>query len=130
MDRKLKSILFLLLVLIGLGSCKLYKKPSGPIIQECRIENDKAIITIDRKRIRYNEIKYVILGRTEIIYNITETIDIDKKLIISIPIPNSSDFQNGSEYDIKVYWFGGHILASGIFNDNRFEIIEEGAFYY
>lgn len=128
MDRKHKISIIILFILL-IVSCKVYKKPSGPIIQECRIENEKAIITIDRKRIRYNEINYVILGRTEIIYNITETIDIDKKLIISIPIPNSSDFQNGSEYDIEVYWFGGHILASGIFNDNRFEIIKEKLYY-
>ncbi|MCQ2582697.1 MAG: hypothetical protein MJ160_02215 [Treponema sp.] len=127
MDRKLKSILFLLLVLIGLGSCKLYKKPSGPIIKECRIENDKAIITIDRKRIRYNEIKYVTVGA---VCHPEKVEEIEKQLIITALTENIVDFKQGNTYDIEVYWFGGNIIASGIFNDNRFEIIEEGAFYY
>ena len=127
MDRKLKSILFLLLVLIGLGSCKLYKKPSGPIIQECRIENDKAIITLNGKKIRYNEIKYVTVGA---VLHPEKVEEIENQLIITALTFDLVDYQQGNTYDIEVYWFGGNIIASGIFNDNRFEIIEEGAFYY
>lgn len=127
MDRKLKSLLFLLLVLIGLGSCKLYKKTSGPIIQECRIENDKAIITIDRKRIRYNEIKYVTVGA---VLHPEKVEEIENQLIITALTFDLVDYQQGNTYDIEVYWFGGHILASGIYNDNRFEIIKEKLCYY
>lgn len=80
MDRKLKSLLFSFFILIGLCSCRVNKKTSGPIIQECRIENDKAIITIDRKRIRYNEITFVTVGG---VCHPEKVEEIEKQLIIT-----------------------------------------------
>ena len=126
MDRKLKSILFLLLVLIGLGSCKVNKKSSEPIIQECKIENDKAIIIINRKRIRYNKLNYVIVGA---VCHPEKVEEIENQLIITALTENIVDFKQGNTYEIEIYWFGGHILASGIYNDGSFEIIEERVKY-
>lgn len=127
MDRKLKSLLFSFFILIGLCSCRVNKKPSGPIIQECRIENDKAIITLNRKKIRYNKIKYVTVGA---VLHPEKVEEIENQLIITALTFDLVDYQQGNTYDIEVYWFGGHILASGIYNDNRFEIIKEKLCYY
>ena len=126
MDRKLKISIITVFIFLIL-SCNGNKKTSEPIIQECKIENEKAVITINKNRIRYNELNYVIVGRTLSIDSIAETYN--NKLIISTPLFSSADFQNGVIYDIEIYWFGGHILASGIYNDGSFKIIEERVKY-
>ena len=126
MDRKLKISIITVFIFLIL-SCNGNKKTSEPIIQECKIENEKAVITINKNRIRYNELNYVIVGRTLSIDSIAETYN--NELIISTPLFSSADFQNGVIYDIEIYWFGGHILASGIYNDGSFEIIEERVKY-
>ena len=126
MDRKLKISIITVFIFLIL-SCNGNKKTSEPIIQECKIENEKAVITINKNRIRYNELNYVIVGRTLSIDSIAETYN--NELIISTPLFSSADFQNGVIYDIEVYWFGGHILASGIYNDGSFKIIEERVKY-
>ena len=126
MDRKLKISIITVFIFLIL-SCNGNKKTSEPIIQECIIENERAVITINKNRIRYNELNYVIVGRTLSIDSIAETYN--NELIISTPLFSSADFQNGVIYDIEVYWFGGHILASGIYNDGSFKIIEERVKY-
>ena len=126
MDRKLKISIITVFIFLIL-SCNGNKKTSEPIIQECKIENEKAVITINKNRIRYNELNYVIVGRTLSIDSIAETYN--NELIISTPLFSSADFQNGVIYDIEIYWFGGHILASGIYNDGSFKIIEERVKY-
>ena len=126
MDRKFKISIIIIFIFLIL-SCNGNKKTSEPIIQECIIENERAVITINKNIIRYNKLNFVIVGRTMSIDSIAETYN--NKLIISTSLSSSADFQNGVIYDIEVYWFGGHILASGIYNDNRFEIIKEKLCY-
>lgn len=123
MDRKKISLILLIIFsLLLIKTCSRKIKDKGPIIQECRIENDIALIIINKNRIKYNEINYVVVGALLHPETVQET---EEQLIITAQTENIVEYQQGNVYEIEVYWFGGHIIARGIYRSNYFEIIDE-----
>lgn len=127
MDKKIiKTAIFIFIIEFTLCSCNVKRNKQENIIQECKIENGLALILINENRIRFNEVNYIVVGA--VLH--PETVElINHNLIIKAPTEKLVNYKEGFVYEIEVYWFGGHILASGIYNNGNFEIIKEKLYY-
>ena len=114
--------IFFILSLFSFSSCFKKEPEKGPFILECKIVDGNAVFVIDKTKVKYNRIESVEAGPMLHPEKIETT---DSLLLITAPTENLVNYIEGHKYDIRVSWFGGRINAKGIYNQGKFEIVDE-----